>query len=141
VFGAVAAAAIVLLVRIPITNSFLYIVALAAPASAVLALFTFNKVRAAMQSDKEAEELVASSIAIKELSAIAVVGGVALILLAAIATTAVRWFALAALVAFAVVLFVGGLFAPTVYLPAKQAEDKRNATKTKSGYVGAEKQD
>jgi len=143
VLGSVMATAVVLLVRIPLTNSFLYIAALAAPVTAVLVLLTLNKIRAAMKNDGEvsAQDLIASSVATTELSAIAIVGGAALVLLGAIATAGVRWFAIAALVAFVVVMFIGALFAPAAYLPMKKAEDKRNASKSKSGYVGAEKQD
>ena len=142
VLGAIASAAIVLLLRIPVTNSLLYIVALAAPVTAVLVLLTFNKARAAMREEKEktAEEFVASSVAVQEIEGIAVVGGVALVLLFAIATAAVRWFALAAFVSFVATLFVGVLLVPAMYVPVKQEENERAALKTKSGYVGAEKQ-
>ena len=141
--GSVMATALVLLVRIPLTNSFLYIAALAAPATAVLVLLTLNKLRAALKSDEEvsAAEWITSCVATKELMAIAVVGGVALVLLGAIATAGVRWFAIAALAAFVMVMFIGAMFAPAAYLPLKKWEDKRNAAKPKSGYVGAEKQE
>ena len=136
--GSLMATALVLLVRIPVSNSLLYISVLAAPVAVVLALFTFNKMRAAMQANQEFA--VEETIACKEITAVAVLGGVALVLLGAIATTAVRWFAVAALVALIVAVFVGGLFAPAMCIPMKKAEDKRNQGKTKSGYVGAEKQ-
>ncbi len=140
--GSVMSAALVLLVRIPVTNSFLYIVSLAAPVTATFVLLMLNKVRAAIKAGNEAtaEELIVNSCACKELTVIAIVGGVALVLIGAIATTAVRWFAVAALVAFAMTLFIGGVFAPAAYLPLKKAEDKRLAKKNTS-YVGAVKKE
>ena len=140
--GSVMSAAVVLLVRVPVTNSLLYIVSLAAPVTATLVMFMLNKVRTAIKAgkDENAEELIVNACPCKEWTITAIVGGVALVLIGAIATTAVRWFAVASLVAFVVTLFIGCVFAPAAYLPLKKAEDKRLAKKS-TGYIGAEKKE
>ena len=142
--SSVLTAAILLFVRIPLTNSFVYVAALAAPVAATLVLLTVNKLRVALKekkNEKPNEELIAENVAVKEATWIAVLGGVSLILVGAIATAAVRWFAVCAIIGFAVSLFVGVLVAPAWYLCMKNGADKKAASRTKSGYVGAEKQE
>ncbi len=142
--SSVLTAALLLLVRIPLTNSFAYVVALAAPVCSTLVLLTMNKLRVALKDNKSElsnEELIIENVAVKEATWMAVLGGVSLILVGAIATTAVRWFAVCALIGLAVSLFVGVLVAPAWYLPMKNSADKKAASRTKSGYVGAEKQE
>ena len=134
-------AAVVLLVRIPVTNSLLYAVALAAPVTAALVMLTLNKLRANLKSELAADEWIASSVATEEILAIAAAGGVALVLIGAIATATVRWFALVALIAFAASVFVALMYAPALYLPLRKRADKKAAETTKSGYVGAKKQE
>ena len=143
VFSLIGVAATLLLVRIPLTNSFVYVVALAAPVTAAFVLLTMNKLRGALKEKSELsnEELIVENVAVKETSWIAVLGGVSLILVGAIATTAVRWFAVCALIALVVSFFVGVLVAPAWYLPIKNAADKKAASRPKNGYVGAEKQE
>lgn len=145
VLGPLLAAAVILLVRIPVTNSFLYAVALAAPVTAVIVMLTLNKLRAAEKSETDEEvsvaEKVAENVAIKETLAIAIVGGAALVVLGAIATASVRWFALSALLALAAAVFAGLLFAPALYLPLKERADKKALENPKSGYVGAKKKE
>ena len=138
--SSVLAAAVLLLVRIPLTNSFVYVVALAAPVTATFVLLTMNKLRGALKEKSELsnEELITENVAVKEASWIAVLGGVSLILVGAIATAAVRWFAVCALIALVVSFFVGVLVAPAWYLPIKNAADKKAASRSKNGYVGAE---
>lgn len=143
--GSLLTAAVILLVRIPLTNSFLYVVALAAPVTAVLTVLTLNKIRTAMKleenKDKSNEELIVENVATKEIVSVAIFGGVALVLMGAIATTAVRWFAVSALLSLAVVVAIGWIVAPALYLVLKNAADKKAANSTKYGYVGAKKKD
>ncbi len=134
-------AGLVLLVRIPVTGSLLYAVALAAPVTATLVMLTLNKLRATMGSELPTDEWIVASVATKEILAIAACGGVALVLIGAIATTAVRWFALLSLIAFAASVFLALIYAPALYLPMKKRADKKAAETSKSGYVGAKKQE
>ena len=141
--GSLMTAAVVLLARIPFTSSALYAIAFAALMTAAIVLLTLNRLRANMKAEKaaeqSAEELIVSSVAWKEIAALVVTLGAALVLVGAIATTAVRWFAAIALIALAVTAFVGTVFAPAMYLPMKKAADKRAAERPKNGYIGAKK--
>ena len=144
VLGSLMTAAVILLVQIPLTNSFLYVVALAAPVTATIVLLSQNKLRAAMKEGKSelsSEELIVNNVATKEVEWIAILGGVSLVLVGGIATTAVRWFALSALLGLFVSLFVGVLVASALYLPMKNASDKKAANRSKSGYVGQQKKE
>ncbi len=137
--GAVVTAAVVLLVRIPVTYAVVYVAAVAALLSAAMTMLFLNKARANGKLDMNAETLVEESCACKEVLALAAVLTVALVLVGAIATAAVRWFAVAAFVGVLVSTFVALVFAPALYLPMKKAEDKKAAETNKSGYVGAKK--
>ena len=134
-------AAVVLLVRIPVTNAFLYAVALAAPVTAALVMLTLNKLRSNLNSELPADEWIVSSVAVKEILAIAAIGAFALVLVGAIATAAVRWFALLSLIAFAISVFTALIYAPALYLPMRKKAEKTAAETNKSGYVGAKKQE
>ncbi len=140
--GGVMTAAIVFLTRIPFTVSSLQPIVLAPIISAVIAMLFMNNLRANMRAenakDKTAEELVLASIACKETAALVFLLGGAILLTGVIATTAASWFAVVAIVALAVSLFVGYLFAPAMTLVLKEKADKKAAEK-KSGYVGAKK--
>ena len=140
--GGVMTAAIVLLTRIPFTGSSLQPIVLASIVSAVIAMLSFNNLRANMRAenakDKTAEELVIQSSACKETLCLAVLLGGAILLTGVIATTAASWFAVVAIVALAVSLFIGYVFAPAMTLALKEKADKKAAEK-KSGYVGAKK--
>lgn len=140
--GGVMTAAIVLLTRIPFTASALYAIALASLLTAAIVLLSLNKLRANMKADnakeKTAEELVLTSVASKELIALGGALGVAILLTGVIATTASSWFAVVALIALAVSLFIGSVFMAATCLPLKERADEKAASK-KSGYVGAKK--
>ena len=136
VLSAVMTSAVVLLARIPVTSSILYVAVISSVLAAIFTVFTLNKIR----SNKEeisAEEKVYASIATKEILAITAALGVALVLVGAIATWSVRWFAICALVSLLVSALIGLVFVPAVYLPMKKVEDKA-AGRSKSGYIGAE---
>ena len=140
--GGLMTGAIVVLARIPFTVSTLQPIALAPILTAVLTVISINNLRANMRAesakDKSAEELVVSSWACKETLVLAVLLGGAILLTGVIATTAASWFAVVALIALAVSLFVSYLFAPAMTLALKVKADKKESEK-KSGYVGAKK--
>ncbi len=139
--GAITAATLTLLFRLPITNSSFYAIAISALMTATFVLFNLNKLRANTKSgeyaDKSAEETVVASTATKEILGFAITLGVALVLVGAIATASTRWFALTAFVGLIAATFMGLIFAPALYLPLKKAADKRPARTNK--YKGAEK--
>ena len=133
--SAVMTAAVVLLVRIPVTSSLLYVVAISAVRAAIFTVLTMNKIRSNAE-ELSAEEKIYASLATKEITAITAALGVALVLVGAIATWSVRWFAICALVSLVITVFVGLVFVPAAYLPMRKAEDKA-AARSKSGYIGA----
>lgn len=130
--GSVLTAAIVALVRIPVTTSLLYVVAIGGLMSAVTTLMTLAKARANSEDD---------CIAVKEICLLCATAAVAIVVLGvagAIANISLLWFAVLALVAVAVSAFIGLIYAPVVYLPLKSAADSKDAEKA-TGYQGAKK--
>ena len=136
VLSAVMTAAVILLARIPVTSSVLYAVVISSVLAAIFTVLTMNKIRSNTE-DVSAEEKVYASTPTKEILAITAGLGVALVLVGAIATWSVRWFAVCALVSLLVAALIGLVFVPAAYLPMKKAEDKA-AVRSKSGYIGAE---
>ena len=137
VLSAVMTTAVVLLARIPVTTSVLYVVVISSILAAIFTVLTMNKIRSSKE-ELSAEEKVYGSVATKEIAVLTAVLGGALVLVGAIATWSVRWFAICALVALLVSALIGLLYVPAVYLPMQKAEDKAAASRSKSGYVGAE---
>lgn len=137
----VTTAAIVLVTRIPFTASMLYAIALAPLVTAVVVMLSLNRLRSNMKAEnakeKTAEELVVSSIACKELAALGVTLGGAILLTGIIATTASCWFAVVSLIALAVSLFVGTVYMVSVLVPMKEKSDEKASQKR--SYVGAKK--
>ena len=140
VLGVLLTTAIVILARIPVTVSVSYVMAVSAMLTTVVTLMTMSKLRlnakSESEAEKSAEEQVVSAIAVKEICAMTALGGVSLVLVGAIATSAVRWFAVVALIALLVSAFIGLFYAPALYLPMKEAADKKPA---KKDYQGAKK--
>ena len=136
--------ALLLLTRIPVTSACAYVIAIAGFFTVVANLFTMNNIRAKKDENADAEELVSSSVAVKEISigAILCAGALVLIALAAIIAAGginnVVWFALAAILAVGVSAFFGLVYAPALYVPLKVWADKVEAEK-ETGYKGAEK--
>ena len=135
---AIMTVALILLVRIPVTATVLYACAVAPLFAAVFAILGVNNLVADESADS-VEEKIVKAVAVKEtLATVAVLGG-ALVLVGAIATWAVRWFALCSLIGLlvsaAVVLFV----VPALQLPLLDKQAKLAAERNKSGYVGAKK--
>ncbi len=135
---AIMTVALILLVRIPVTATVLYACVVAPLFAAVFAILGVNNLVADESADS-VEEKIVNAVAVKEtLATVAVLGG-ALVLVGAIATWAVRWFALCSLIGLlvsaAVVLFV----VPALQLPLLDKQAKLAAERNKSGYVGAKK--
>lgn len=148
VLSAALTAAILLLTRIPVSPSAIYAIAVASLLGGIFTVFYFNKVRTALkaENDKKAEEmtdtatLVVNASAHKEIGVFAVCLGVALVLMGAIATTAVRWFAIVSLIGLVVAAATAIFYAPALYLPLQVAANKAQLKYAK-GYVGAKKKD
>ncbi len=134
--------AFVILTRIPFATYGLYAVAVSALLGAVTSLFTVNKYAKALKKEDKsittAEEVVEAT-AVKSNFALALVLGVSVVLMGAIATTAVRWFAITAIIGVDLAFFFGVSFASAIYLPLRRYADFKASKKTKHGYSGAEK--
>lgn len=138
VLSCVMTAAIVLLVRIPVTSSILYVCVLAAMLTSALVMIGLNKLRGDESKDN-LDEKVVRAIAVKETVVAVAVLGVALVLMGAIATWAVRWFALCGLIGLLVSAAMALFVMPAIQLPLLEKEAKADAERTKHGYVGAKK--
>ena len=132
-------AAVMVFTRIPVTASVSYVFATAGLLGAVASIITLNKIKAAEKaegaSEMSAEQVIVAASAKKEVMPITLVSCAALVVLALVATTNVKWFALAAIVGVIAAAIAGLKFVPALYVPMKEAADK----KPKEGYVGAKK--
>ena len=132
-------AAVVILVRVPVTTSISYVLGTAGLLGAVIAMLSLNKIKATEKaegaSELSAEEVVVSSVATKEVAPIVLVSVGALAVLAILAPVSVKWFALSAAIGVVMAAVAGLLLVPSLYIPVKKAADK----KPKPGYVGAQK--
>ena len=141
--GAILSTSLVLVTRLPITGATFYAIAASVLVTAIFAVFTLSRLRAALKeennADKSEEELIVSSVAAKEIVILASTLGAALIIVGAIATAVVRWFALTSLVCLIAATFIGLFFLPALYLPMLKAQRRKAAESSKSGYVGAKK--
>lgn len=128
--------AIVLIVRIPVSASLVYVLFFNLLFTAIATTFTLNKVNKAQKEkeDIEAEELISSNVAVCETLGFAAATAVALILFGAIATNLVRTFAAIALISVVVGLFAALFFAPAFYLPVKRFADKKAAQRARYDY-------
>lgn len=138
--GMLLTTAIIVLTRIPVTLSVTYVLIGAALLSAVTSMMTFNKIRANKKNNEEgasAEETVTAGIAVNEILLLTACFGIALLVVGIVATAAIRWFALSALVAVLVSAFIGLMYAPALYLPIKKAADKKPARP--GAYQGAKR--
>ena len=138
--GAFLSAAVVLLTRMPITNSSLYIFGISAIATAVFTMLTLNKLRA-NKDEQTTVETVVNATAVKEILTFAAVLGVALVLVGAVATWSTRWFAIAALVSLVITTFIGLVYAPALYFLLKKGADKKALDNAKYGKQRIEKQE
>lgn len=130
--------ALTALVRIPVTTSVAYAAAFAMLYSMATGLVIFSRMRSAFKSDeykeKSAEEAIASSVPAKGILVFAAACAVALVLVGAIATSAVRWFAVTAFAGLLAGTFSSLLFLPAMYLPLKKSADKKAALRARYDY-------
>lgn len=133
---------ILLLTRIPVTQATFYAVFAAAFVAGVFVMPLLNKISNNAKEDAYANAddttLIKESLTSNWICWTAIALGVALVLVGAIATTAVRYFAIAAFIGLVVATFVGLIFAPACVLAAKTYVG--NKLVKKSGYVGAKKE-
>lgn len=129
--------ALVAITRVYVTASVVYVISIAGLLTAAMTLFTLNNVRSAQKAGNDVdEEVVASSVAVKEVLYTAVVVAAGMLLVGILGKEIGIWFAVSALLAVASATFVSLFFAPAVYLSVKTALDKKPV---KGGYVGAKK--
>lgn len=133
-------ASVILLTRIPVTTGVFYAVALGGLISATFTTLTLAKLRGADENLK-GEALVVSSVPCKEIGTFAIVLGVAIFLVGAIATWSVRYVALCAIIALDLAVYVALHIVPAVLLVLQNKTEKEEAETNVSGYVGAKKAD
>ncbi len=126
--GALLTAALIVLTRIPVTASAIYVLAISGLLTAVMSVISLNKIR-----ESKDEEMVFANNEIVTLTALM---GAAIVLVGAVATPGVRWFALLALLALVASALVGLVFVPALYAPFKKILDNKPV---EGAYVGAEK--
>ena len=131
--------AIVLATRILVTPAVAYAIAASSLLTLVAVLFNLNKLsnNAAKEEETTAEELVATSIAGKEIVLTTVLLGLAVVVMGVLGGTQFAWLSVSALVAIVVAAFFGLVYAPVLCVPVQQAADKKAALRT--NYKGAKK--
>ena len=142
VLGAGFTTALIALVRIPVTASTLYAVAISGLLTAITVLMSMHRVRLASKDEsskgKSAYEVLASSIAWKEIVALCSIVAITVLFAGILVGKAGIWFAISALIGVLVSAFIGLFYAPAAYAPLKSAIDAKLAEKT-IRYRGAEK--
>lgn len=124
--GTLLTVALIILTRIPVTASVIYVIAVGAILSAVMSVIALNKIRG------EKEVLPACN----EILTLAALLGAGIVVILAVATMGVKWFALLSLLALFAATVVSLLFVPALYAPFKVALDNKPV---EGAYVGAEK--
>ncbi len=140
--AAVLTTSLTLLTRIPVTSASFYAIIASALIASVFVMMFINKLgnntKEEAYAEADAATLIKDSLTSNWTAWTAIALGVALVLLGAIATAAVRYFALTAFVGLVIAAFVGLIFAPACALVAKTYVKARAP---KHAYVGAKKAD
>lgn len=143
VLGGALSGAVILLTRIPVTDTVFYVVALSSLLSTVFTLFTFNKLRRNLKSEEfkaeNAGNEVVASVAWKEVLGAVITLSVAVALTFITPAWNVRWFAVSAFVGVICAAFVGLLLTTAIYVPVFASASKAEEERSKTGYVGAKK--
>ena len=128
--------ALILVTRLPITSSFVYVLVFNLLFTAIATMLTLNKVRQLQKSEEklEAKELISSALQVKPVLSFAAMAVVALVLIGAIATYAVRMFAIISLLGVVAGVFAALFFAPSFYLPVKNSADMKDAQRARYDY-------
>jgi len=128
-------AGVVVLTRIYVTTSVAYAIAFAGLLTTAMTLLSLNNLRAAQKEQTALDaDIVAESLAVKEVLYTAIVLAVGALLVGILGGTAAIWFAVAAIVAVLVSVFYSLIFAPALYVSLKAWEKP-----VKKTYVGAKK--
>lgn len=142
-FAMATTAALVVLVRIPVTASSVYAIMISGFFAAIAVLFNLNKLNAASNSEegagKSADELVASTVAKKAILWVSVAAAVAILLVGALSGMANLWFAVTSVVGIAVAAFLGLIYAPATCAALMPVAAAKAAAKDKFSYKGAKK--
>lgn len=127
---------LVAITRIPTTDNWIFTLFFNLLFTAVCTAFTLNNVRKAQKEDKklDAETLVNSSVAVGQVLGFAFACVVGLVVLGAIATSAVRWFAAISLLSVVAGVFASLFFAPALYLQLKKVADAKDAQRARYDY-------
>ena len=145
IVGAGLTSAILLITRIPVTSAVAYAAAIGAMLSLVVTVLTLNKVHENIKADEAIEDTVVASVPVCTITTLAALGAGAMLLVGIVSIigagtmTALAWFAIAAILAMAVALFVGVIYTPALYCTLKGCVDKNLGSNAKSDYVGAKK--
>ena len=139
VVGIAVTTALIAACRIVVTNSVMYAIAGAGLLTAIMVLFTMNKLRSVLQEKKTEEnvEILVKSVAVKDILTTAIFACFAFVLVGAFGGTAGSWFMVSALAGLVVATFIALVYAPALYLPFMELADK-NAEKNAT-YKGAKK--
>ncbi len=133
--GMLLTAAVIIITRVCVTSSVAAIIGMAGLLSAAFVMFSFGKI---FSADKEGsdEEWIVNSLAVKEVLLVAGGLAVAMLLVGILGRTAAAWFAVAAIIALIVSVFVALIYAPATCYSAMTIEA---AKPVKDGYIGAKK--
>ena len=131
-FAMAGTAAIVVLVRIPVTASTLYAVMVSAFFAVTAALLNLNKAKAATEEDS-------CTVAKGAILTLSLVSAAAILLAGGLSGMANLWFAVACVVGIAVAAFLGLAYAPAVYASLAPVAAAKEAAKDKFSYKGAKK--
>lgn len=125
--------------RIPVTNAVMYAIAGAGLLTAIMVLFTLNKLRPVLAEKKKADnvEILVNTVAVKEILWTAILLAFGVVLVGALSGTTGSWFMVSALVGVLVAAFIGMIYAPALYLPFMEKADKVAADN--AAYKGAKK--
>ena len=128
--------ALILVTRLPITGSLVYVLFFNLFFTAIATMFTLNRVRELQKANEEieAEALISEGLAIKPVLVFTGMTAVALVLVGAIATHAVRMFAIISLIGLVAGVFSSLFFAPAFYLPIKKSADAKAAQRARYDY-------
>ncbi len=137
--GMLLTTALIVLTRVYVTVSAVSVIGLAGLLTAAYAALNLGKIHTAQTENEDAsnEEIVASSVAGKEIlyTTLVLIAGLGMV--AGFGKSAGLWFAAVAALGVVAAALISLFFTPAMYLSVKNFTDKKPA---KGGYVGAKKQ-
>ena len=143
IFAMTLTAAVIVIVRIPVTASAVYAIMISAFFAVTAVLFNLNKLSAASKSDdaasKSAEELAYSAVAKKPILWLCGTAAVAILLAGALSGVSNLWFAVSSVIGMAIAAFLSLIYAPAACAALAPVAAAKNAAKNKFAYKGAKK--